>query len=93
MISFDSEILGLPPPNDRTARPSQTPENPFEPYIALYRYREAARIMMVPNCAQPPTGPGIIFKLAKIPRHSAGAWLYAHCAKSNQRRLIALTPL
>jgi hypothetical protein len=40
----------------------------------LLSQREAVR--MVPNFAHP-----II--LAKISRHSAGAWLYAHCAKIN----------
>ena len=56
----------------------------------LLALREAAR--MVPNCAQPIILAYGTCASAKISRHSAGAWLYAHCAKSNQRRLIALGP-
>ena len=41
---------------------------------------------MVPNCAQPIILAYGTCASAKISRHSAGAWLYAHCAKSNQRR-------
>ena len=42
----------------------------------LLSQREAVR--MVPNFAHP-----II--LAKISRHSAGAWFYAHCAKYHDK--------
>ena len=48
----------------------------------LLALREAAR--MVPNCAQPIILAYGTCASAKISRHSAGAWLYAHCAKSNQ---------
>ena len=57
----------------------------------LLALREAAR--MVPDCAQPIILAYGTCASAKISRHSAGAWLYAHCAKSSQRRLIALAPL
>ena len=40
---------------------------------------EAAR--MVPDCAQPIILAYGTCASAKISRHSAGAWLYAHCAK------------
>ena len=43
--------------------------------------REAAR--MVPDCAQPIILAYGTCASAKISRHSAGAWLYAHCAKIN----------
>ena len=46
----------------------------------LLALREAAR--MVPNCAQPIILAYGTCASAKISRHSAGAWLYAHCAKS-----------
>ena len=48
----------------------------------LISLREAAR--KVPNCAQPIILAYGTCASAKISRHSAGAWLYAHCAKSNQ---------
>ena len=38
---------------------------------------------MVPNCAQPIILAYGTCASAKISRHSAGAWLYAHCAKIN----------
>ena len=41
--------------------------------------REAAR--MVPDCAQPIILAYGTCASAKISRHSAGAWLNAHCAK------------
>ena len=47
----------------------------------LLALREAAR--MVPNCAQPIILAYGTCASAKISRHSAGAWLYAHCAKIN----------
>ena len=47
----------------------------------LLALREAAR--MVPNCAQPIILAYRTCASAKISRHSAGAWLYAHCAKIN----------
>ena len=46
----------------------------------LLALREAAR--MVPNCAQPIILAYGTCASAKISRHSAGAWLYAHCAKN-----------
>ena len=46
----------------------------------LLSLREAAR--MVPNCAQPIILAYGTCASAKISRHSAGAWLYAHCAKT-----------
>ena len=45
----------------------------------LLALREAAR--MVPNCAQPIILAYGTCASAKISRHSAGAWLNAHCAK------------
>ena len=48
----------------------------------LLALREAAR--MVPDCAQPIILAYGTCASAKISRHSAGAWLYAHCTKSNQ---------
>ena len=56
----------------------------------LLALREAAR--MVPNCAQPNILAYGTCASAKFSCHSAGAWLYAHCAKTCQRRLIALDP-
>ena len=52
--------------------------------------REAART--VPKCAQPIILAYGICASAKISRHLVGVWLYAHCAKTCQRRLIALDP-
>ena len=46
----------------------------------LLALREAAR--MVPNCAQPIILAYGTCASAKISSHSAGAWLYAHCAKT-----------
>ena len=46
----------------------------------LLSLREAAR--MVPNCAQPIILAYGTCASAKISRHSAGAWLNAHCAKN-----------
>ena len=45
----------------------------------LLALREAAR--MVPDCAQPIILAYGTCASAKISRHSAGAWLNAHCAK------------
>ena len=46
----------------------------------LLALREAAR--MVPNCAQPNILAYGTCASAKFSCHSAGAWLYAHCAKT-----------
>ena len=56
----------------------------------LLALREAAR--MVPNCAQPIILAYGTCASAKISRHSAGAWLYAHCAKIKSTSTIALDP-
>jgi len=47
----------------------------------LLSQREAVR--MVPNFAHPIILAYGTCASAKISRHSAGAWLYAHCAKIN----------
>ena len=48
--------------------------------IMHHRVAQAAR--MVPNFAQPIILAYGTCASAKISRHSAGAWLYAHCAKN-----------
>ena len=45
-----------------------------------------------PNFAQPIILAYGACASAKICRHSVGVWLYAHCAKTCQRRLIAVDP-
>ena len=57
----------------------------------LLALREAAR--MVPNCAQPIILAYGTCASAKFSAIRPARGCYAHCAKSNQRRLIALTPL
>ena len=56
----------------------------------LLSQREAVR--MVPNFAHPIILAYGTCASAKISRHLVGVWLYAHCAKTCQRRLIALAP-
>ena len=57
----------------------------------LLSQHEAAR--NPPKCAQPIILAYGTCASAKISRHLVGVWLYAHCAKTCQRRLLRSTPL